>query len=34
MDMMTDKLHYKYPYGELYRDIIDRLERIIFDLER
>lgn len=29
-----DKLRYRYPQGESYLDIIDRVESIIFELER
>ena len=29
-----DKLRYRYPQGESYLDVIDRLEPIIFELER
>ena len=29
-----DKLNYKYPQGESYKDVIDRVERVIFELER
>jgi len=29
-----DKLNYKYPQGESYKDVIDRVERIIFEIER
>ena len=29
-----DKLRYRYPRGESYLDIIDRLEPVIFELER
>jgi len=29
-----DKLRYRYPQGESYEDVIDRLEPIIFELER
>lgn len=29
-----DKLHYRYPQGESYVDIISRLENVIFELER
>ena len=30
----ADKLRYRYPRGESYRDVIERLEPIIFELER
>eukprot|EP00596_Hydrurales_sp_CCMP1899_P002263 CAMPEP_0119034028 /NCGR_PEP_ID=MMETSP1177-20130426/1086_1 /TAXON_ID=2985 /ORGANISM="Ochromonas sp, Strain CCMP1899" /LENGTH=503 /DNA_ID=CAMNT_0006991219 /DNA_START=82 /DNA_END=1593 /DNA_ORIENTATION=+ len=30
----TDKLNYRYPRGESYMDVIQRLEPIIFELER
>lgn len=30
----NDKLNYKYPQGESYKDVIDRTERVIFELER
>uniref|UniRef100_A0A0A9XQH7 6-phosphofructo-2-kinase/fructose-2, 6-bisphosphatase n=1 Tax=Lygus hesperus TaxID=30085 RepID=A0A0A9XQH7_LYGHE len=29
-----DKLNYTYPKGESYKDVIDRIERVIFELER
>jgi 6-phosphofructo-2-kinase/fructose-2,6-biphosphatase len=29
-----DKLRYRYPQGESYMDVIDRLEPVIFELER
>lgn len=29
-----DKLNYKYPQGESYKDVIDRVERVIFEIER
>jgi len=29
-----DKLNYQYPQGESYKDVIDRVERVIFELER
>ncbi len=29
-----DKLRYRYPHGESYTDVIDRLEIVIFELER
>jgi broad specificity phosphatase PhoE/predicted kinase len=29
-----DKFHYRYPRGESYQDVIQRLEPIIFELER
>jgi len=30
----TDKLRYRYPQGESYVDVIERLEAVIFELER
>ena len=29
-----DKLRYRYPRGESYLDVIQRLEPVIFELER
>jgi broad specificity phosphatase PhoE/predicted kinase len=29
-----DKLHYRYPRGESYQDVIDRLDPVIIELER
>lgn len=29
-----DKLHYRYPQGESYTDVINRIEPVIFELER
>ena len=34
LERNRDKLNYKYPLGESYQDVIDRLERVIFELER
>lgn len=34
MQRAADKLRYRYPRGESYVDIIERLEPIIFELER
>ncbi len=33
-DRKKDKLNYRYPYGESYTDIIERLKYFILDLER
>jgi broad specificity phosphatase PhoE/predicted kinase len=30
----ADKFHYRYPRGESYQDVIQRLEPVIFELER
>jgi 6-phosphofructo-2-kinase/fructose-2,6-biphosphatase 2 len=30
----ADKLRYRYPQGESYEDVIERLEPVIFELER
>jgi len=30
----SDKLHYRYPRGESYMDVIQRIEPIIFEIER
>lgn len=32
--MQEDPLNFKYPQGESYKDLIDRVERVIFELER
>ena len=29
-----DKLHYRYPRGESYLDVLNRLEPVIFEMER
>ena len=34
MQRAADKLRYRYPRGESYVDLIERLEPIIFELER
>ncbi len=31
---MADKVNFKFPQGESYKDVIDRAERVIFELER
>jgi broad specificity phosphatase PhoE len=33
-DRAKDKLNYRYPRGESYRDLIERIEPIIYELER
>jgi broad specificity phosphatase PhoE/predicted kinase len=33
-DRKKDKLNYRYPYGESYTDIVERLKYFILDLER
>lgn len=33
-DRMKDKLNYRYPRGESYMDLINRIEPIIYELER
>ena len=30
----ADKFHYRYPHGESYQDVIERLESVIFEVER
>jgi 6-phosphofructo-2-kinase/fructose-2,6-biphosphatase 2/6-phosphofructo-2-kinase/fructose-2,6-biphosphatase 4 len=29
-----NKLHYRYPMGESYIDLIERIEPVIFEIER
>eukprot|EP01016_Furgasonia_blochmanni_P037584 TRINITY_DN4440_c0_g2_i9.p2 TRINITY_DN4440_c0_g2~~TRINITY_DN4440_c0_g2_i9.p2 ORF type:complete len:165 (-),score=20.02 TRINITY_DN4440_c0_g2_i9:199-693(-) len=33
-ERMRDKLRYRYPRGESYQDMIERMEPIIFEIER
>ncbi len=34
VERAMDKLHYQYPQGESYKDVIDRLERVLMEIMR